>query len=897
MRRKHSLPWTILPMLLHVALQAAPETPHSPWAITPLVRPPIPKVRSPHTSPHPVDAFVSAALETRSLVSSPPADKRSLIRRATFDITGLPPTPEQVEAFLGDDRPDAYEAVVDRLLNSPHYGERWARHWMDVMHFAETHGHDEDAIREHAWPYRDYLIRSFNEDKPYARFIMEQVAGDALFPDDPEAVVATAFLAAGPWDASSQMGIQDNTTDKKVAQYLDRDDMLTTTFTAFNSLTVQCARCHDHKFDPISTEDYYSLQAVFAGLDRTDRPYDVDPAIHRRRQSLLSDIAQFKKGHIPAHYNKESTWRTEMTAWEREVSEPHRMWHGLRPQTFKSLEGASPSPQEDGSIFVGGDRPDKDICVITALSTLDRITAVRLEVLVDDRLPQRGPGRQDNGNLHLSELLLSIGSPAKPERPQSVALHSMPAADFNQEGWTIAMAVDGDPKTAWGIYPAIGKSHEAMFPLAMPFEASGEKVLRFELQQLHGGGHLIGRARLSVTDAPNPVLPGSLPTSIVAMLTLPPETRSEDRQHLLNVHFLLARTEQALNSLPAPSLVYAVASDFAAQGNFKPALQPRPVHVLQRGDIHQPGEPAHPGALSCLPHLGARFDIPPDAPEGRRRAELARWLASTNNPLTWRVMANRVWQHHFGRGLVATPNDFGTMGAQPTHPALLDWLACELRDHGGSLKHLHTRILLSATYRQSSLTRPDAMAIDPENRYLGRASLRKLDAESVRDAILSVSGRIDLGMGGTSARHFNLSKGVHVTPNLDYLGFDSEDPANRRRSIYRFIFRTVPDPFMQALDCPDASQWTGRRDESVTTQQALALLHNPFVIQQSRHLAERLEQERETVDGRITRLFELAYARPPSVDELARVKAYAEQHGLANACRMIFNSNEFIFVP
>ncbi len=630
------------------------------WAYQPLRDPPIPAVKDRNWIKTPIDAFVLAKLEEKGLTPSPPADRRTLLRRLSFDLLGLPPTPAEMDAFLADRSPDAYEKVVDRLLASPHYGERWARHWMDVIHFAETHGHDQDVPRDHAWPYRDYLIRSFNDDKPYSRFIEEQLAGDVLWPDDPQALIATGFIAAGPWDESSLRDIREDSIDRKIGQYLDRDDMVTTTMSTFVSATVHCARCHNHKFDPISQKDYYGLQAVFAGVDRADRPFDADPQIARTRRLLRQRM-----------------------------------------------------------------------------------------------------------------MVVQIG------------------------------------RTGFGLRSAVGAQ---------------------------------------------------------------------------------------LAALPPRQLVYAGTSDFEPQGSFKPASSCRPVHVLRRGNIKNPGDAAPPGALSCLPELDGHLR-PTRPDEGSRRAALAKWLSDSRNVLTWRSIVNRVWHYHFGRGIVATPSDFGRMGATPTHPELLDWLALHFRDGGGSLKKLHRLIVTSAVYRQSSRHRADCARVDADNHFLWRMNCSRLDAESVRDAVLRVTGKLNPAMGGPSIKQFQQSPGIHRTPKVDYQAFDVDSPGSYRRSVYRFLFRTLPDPFMDTLDCPDGSQFTPVRGSSVTALQALAMLNDRFMVRQSEHFAARVSKAGVDVGKQIERAYLLALGRPPSSAETTRLMAYAKKHGMANVCRLILNSNEFMFIP
>jgi cytochrome c553 len=862
------------------------------WALQPLVRPAVPPVAG-VASAHPIDRFVLATLAARDLAPTVPADRRTLLRRLSIDLTGLPPTPEELAAFLADRAADAYERQVDRLLASPRYGERWARHWMDVVHFAETHGNDQDRPRPNAWPYRDYLIRSFNEDKPYARFIHEQVAGDVLFPDDPQAIVALGFLAAGSWDESSLMCIVDDTTDKKLAQVLDRDDMITNLMSTVTSTTVHCARCHNHKFDPISQADYYALQATLAGVDRAERPFDPDPAVHQQRQKLLA-----RKQRIATSDNESLAADAELAAEtaiaERDFADGRDEWTVLPPVAVATANGSQSASQPDGSLLFVGARPETDTYTLTLESVLDGITALQLEVLADDSLPHQGPGRQDNGNLHLSEVRVFVLREGGGD-PQPVPIATA-LADFNQQDWDDLKIIDGRPETAWGIYPEVGRSHSVVLVLKEPLRTSGHVRLSVVLEQLHGGGHLIGRPRLSATAAADPTRARSTPGGVRRLLAVAPADRTIAQRAELTRSLVGLRIERELAALPPPRIVYAAAHDFKASGNFRPSAKPREVRILRRGDINQPLAVAAPGALSCIAGLEARFALDDLDDDGSRRAALARWLVDAKNVLTWRSIVNRVWHYHFGRGIVDTPNDLGKMGGQPSHPELLDWLAVEFRDGGGSIKNLHRLIVTSATYRQSSRIDPRLAQLDAENRLLWRMHRSRLDAETVRDAVLQISGKLDLTMGGPSDKQFVESPGVHVTPKVDYQSFDLDAHANFRRSVYRFLFRTLPDPLMESLDCPDGSQMAPVRGQSMTALQALTMLDNRFIVRQSEHSAARLTQMAPELPEQVRLLFQVALLRDPTPDESVRWQSYAQQHGLANACRMMFNTNEFMFV-
>ncbi|HKB04083.1 MAG TPA: DUF1549 domain-containing protein, partial [Gemmataceae bacterium] len=639
------------------------------WALRPLTSLPVPTATRADWCRNPIDHFVLVKLTEKGLSPSPPADRRSLVRRLTYNLHGLPPTPEEIDAFVKDPAANAYEKLVDRLLDSPRYGERWARHWMDIAHFAETHGHDQDAVRENAWPYRDYLIRSLNADKPYGRFVQEQIAGDVLFPEDPSAVVALGFLAAGPWDESSQKDIRDDTVDKKAAQYIDRDDMITTVFTAVASTSIHCARCHDHKFDPIPQAEYYGLQAVFAGVDRANRAYDRDPAVTKARRDLRQRQAEVAAGQFDP-----AAEQAAVAAWEKDAAARLSRWKPLG-LTVTAKE-AKVEPKPDGSYLFTGPTPQRDTYTLIGTAP-EPITALRLETLSDASLPKGGPGRQDNGNFHLCEIRVRTGAgTGMPVRIVSAA------ADFNQTGWTAAQAIDGDPNTAWAIHPAVGKLHEAVFVLKDPIPKGARFVV--ELEQSYGDAHIIGRARLGGTSDANPALSASpLPADVDAALAVPADKRTDAQWKVLTRHVLTGRIAGQFAALPKPEHVYAATTEFDPLGNFKPPRGPRPVHMLRRGEVTKAGAEAKPGALSCVPGP-VPFAVTDPTEEGQRRAALARWLTDRENGLVWRSIVNRVWHYHVGRGIVNTPNDFGRMGATATHPELLDWLAVWFRDGGGS---------------------------------------------------------------------------------------------------------------------------------------------------------------------------------------------------------------------
>jgi hypothetical protein len=749
-----------------------------------------------------IDDFIRAKLKDAGLAPSPPADKRTLLRRATIDLTGLPPSTGEIDAFLADASPDAFAKLVDRLLASPAYGERWGRHWLDAVHYGETHGYDKDKPRRHAWPYRDYVIRSFNDDKPYSRFVEEQLAGDVLHPGS-EGIIATGFIAAGPWDFVGHAELPETKTDGLIARYNDRDDMLMTTISTFQSLTVHCARCHDHKFDPIPTDDYYALQAVFAGVDRADRATDADPAVTAKRKALEAERQRLAPGR-----GRPSPSNGYHSAIER------------RPDVTKWVE-----------VDLGKALPIDEIRLVPARPTDFADT----------------PG---------------FGFP--------------PRYSLELDSATLVVAAGGNPGDAPVAYSVGGREARVVRVTATRlWERTQDYVFALaELQVISRGVNVAAGATVAALDS---IEAGRWSRKYLvdgfdsrAALPVAPTER-------------LREVERELASLPQAQLVYAAASDFTPYGAFAPAKTPRPVHVLIRGDVRRPAKPAVPGALGCVPGLESRFDA---KDEGARRAALAKWITDPLNVLTRRSIVNRVWHYHFGRGIVETPNDFGHMGSPPSHPELLDWLARRFLDDGESIKKLHRLILLSATWQQSSRSNPESARIDGDNRLLWRMSRARLDAESFHDALLAASGTLDRTMGGPSVEQFYF-KDDH-SPVYDYTRADSDSAGARRRSVYRFIVRSVPDPFMDALDGVDASILTPRRNTTLTALQALATMNDPFVLKQCEHLAARAKTASEAV--------RLALGRPALPEEEKKLSEYAARHGLANVCRLLINSNEFWFV-
>jgi hypothetical protein len=833
-----------------------------------------------------IDAFVQKKLAENGLTMSVEADRRTLIRRLYFDLHGLTPTPEEAVAFVTDADPQAYERLVDRLLASPRYGERWARHWFDTIHFADTHGFEHDEIRESAWRYRDYVINALNSDTPWPRFIREQLAADVFYPNEPRLTPALGFLGAGPLDLSAA------DTAPMMFELVDRDDLVVQTMAAFTSTTVGCARCHDHKFDPITQQDYYSLASVFAGVVKGELAFEDDPVVGQTRVHWQNIAAAAERKDRAVLLTPET--QQTVADWERERG-PIAPWEVPVLTSYESAGGATLELRDDGSIYSGGQRPETETLTLALAPKLRAITAVRLEVMSDPSLPKQGPGRQDNGNLHLNECDVFVVE-KDGEQLRKIRI-SRATADFDQQGWTIAHAIDGKEKSAWGIFPRVGESHLAVFEFAEPVTLADGASLRVILKQVHGGGHVIGRLRLAVTNAPSRDL-AIVPASVAEVLSIPFDQRNEAQQLTVAAHVMAGKAAQELAKLPPQPTIFAAARVVTRKDKKLNMDEPRAIRVLARGELDKPGEAASPGALACIETLKSRFELTNSKDEGSRRAALAEWLTDPQNPLTSRSIVNRVWHYHFGRGLVDTPNDLGRMGSLPSNPELLDWLAADFRDSGGSLKRLHRQILLSAAYRQASDARTSGSERggDIDNVLLWRANRRRLDAESFRDIVLQITGQLDLKMGGPAVRHFKLGPPIQSTPTLDYTAFNWDQPGATRRSIYRLVYRNIADPFMVALDFPDAAQLAPTRPFSASALQALALWNDDFVLSQSEKLATRLEEFSPGKSERVCRAVQQIFLREPGVDELRELISYADKHGLPALCRVLFNSNEFLFV-
>jgi hypothetical protein len=799
-------------MMLVTALSAFPASGNTHWSLQPIVRS-VPKVRDKESQ---IDSFISSKLADVDLKMSSEADRRTLVRRLFYDVIGLPPTPAQVEQFVNDGAAGAYPRLVDQLLDSPQYGEKWARHWLDVVRFAETHGFEMNNPRPNAWPYRDYVIRAFNEDKPYDQFVLEQLAGDVFGADE-----ATGFLVAGPWD---QVKSPDPVlTANQRADELH--DIVSTTGSTFLGLTVGCARCHDHKFDPIPQQDYYAIKAVFEGVQHGDRKRNRPHAAGREQEiaELNNQLKQIEKRLDQA----------EPTASDRETLEarrppvnPRRNVErispvGARKLRFTIYKTSDGEPCIDElEVFT----PDGRNIALASAGTKARASSVYPNSEIH-RLEHINDGRYGNGRSWIS----------------------------NEAGKGWVQLEFSDPVTISKVVWARDREGKFSDRLATDY--------RIEVRTSDDEWKLVA----SSADR------SAISSEIGA--------KGEAKELLARRSQLEAR----LGELSKMPMIYA--------GSFK--NEPDPTPRLNRGDPMQPREPVLPGALSALPisfTCGREKNLSEDQ---RRRLALARWIVDSRNPLTARVMVNRIWQYHFGQGVVSTPSDFGANGARPSHPELLDWLAAEFMEHGWSIKHIQRLILNSATYRQSSAARLEALQADADTRWLWRFPPRRLDAESIRDSILMVSGKLDQRPGGPGFSFFE--------PNENYVRVYNPRatwPENTfRRMVYGTVVRQRPDGVFGAFDCPDAGQIAPKRTSSTTPLQALNLLNSGFILDQSEFLARRLEREAgANWEAQVRLAFRLAFQREATEDELNDSSDFVRNQNLPLFCRALLNANEFVYL-
>lgn len=837
---------------------------------------------------HPVDVFIREKLSSAGLQLSAPADRRTLIRRLSFDLHGLPPTPEAIEAFVSDPDPAAYENLVDRLLPSPHFGERFARHWLDIAHYADTHGFERDKRRDHAWRYRDYVIDAFNKDKPYDQFLKEQIAGDVLWPDQPEAVIATGFLAAGPWDFVGQVETKSDEL-RRAARGLDLDDMATQVMTASMGMTVNCARCHDHKLDPISQEEYYQLWSVFAGVKRDERP--VNDAELKEYESTKATLTK-----------QRDEFDLEIRRLEGEgLDLADIVGGGNGTGTGTTRQGLDPRDASEQT---------KDLGRLDKVKT-NQFAAAKSEfidgVFIPDGLGGKGVIPISSTGLTVTSLPKTSGEAWDLIRNGPVASQHSPVAggiDFTKDGHSLL-----------GLHANAGIT----FDLAAIRKSAGAGVMRFTAKLAYFGQeganyadarlYLDGKKELEFlrlgrkdglkdidlilpetagfltlisTDGSDGIGHDQIGFGDPRIQPHPPQNVSgAEHERLTRLQKERDGIAKKLAALVAPPKVYAVV----------PEAKIPEVRLLRRGEPEQPaGDPLEPGAFAALamldPDLGDH-----GTGQGDRRAALAEWIVHPDNALTRRVIVNRLWQWVFGQGIVATSSDFGLGGDMPSHPELLDWLAGEFEREDGSIKAMLRLILTSETYRQDSRYPDEAkgVSVDAGNRLLWRQNPKRIEAEAVRDAVLFVSGKLNPASGGPGFEDFTYEEAY--APIYRYVTAD--EPKLWRRSIYRYLVRTTPSRFMTTLDCPDPANLTPKRNVTTTPLQSLALYNNDFMLRQAGYFAERLEKEGgDSIAG----AYALAFAREPSSNEAEMAAEFIRAEGLFAFCRALLNSNEFVYV-
>jgi hypothetical protein len=867
------------------------------WSFAAPTMPSIPTVGRPDWVRTDVDRFVLAKLEERGLSPAGEADRLTLIRRATFDLTGLPPTPEEVDAFLADPAPDAYEKLIDRLLASPHYGERWGRHWLDVVRYGESQGFERNRIRPNAWRYRDWVIGAFNDDLPYDEFVRRQIAGDVLYPNDLGAMIATGYHVIGTWDQVAHL--EGSAPMQKVARLDTIEDLVATLGQAYMGLTINCARCHDHKFDPIKQKEYYQVAALLGGVTQEEKErQDVRVVSSPEREAALRaeiETARHETDEAEAEVQKLAGGGAGVGI------EGLQALYRIEDQGAGTLADASSvgdalELRKDGKPrWSSGNPPRKWVSAAKASGEIS------IEAWITPGKPQQsGPARvvtlsadASNRNVTLGhdgthfEVRLRTtktntnGIPAVVSPEGTVKAERMHVVyTFARDGMA-RLYVNGKRVAEQNVGGDLSNWDENL-ELGLGDEFTGDRAW-------DGAYHFVGLYARALTEPQivrsfetqsREVRPGKPIEELLA--AVPSELRDRHAK-------LLERRKQLESDLSKVS--------FSGPLHVIVPRQPPVFHELDRGNIDKPKDVVAPAGVAALAGLPADFGLAPDAPEAQRRVKLAEWLTDPRNPLTARVFVNRVWHYHFGQGIVDTPSEFGVQGGRPTHPELLDFLALRFRDGGWRVKDLHRLIMTSAAYRQQSLVRNEAAeAVDADNRMLWRFNRRRLDGESVRDAALAASGALNRQLGGPSFRDVK----VEVTTLTDAF----TDPTNEfspdtcRRTVYRMWARAGGNPMLESFDCPEPSVLTPRRTNSITPVQALSLLNNGFIEQCAARFAQRARDEAggAEVDRQIGRAYRLALSRPPSAEELAAARPFVQEQGLEQFCVVLFNTNEFLFV-
>ena len=864
------------------------------WAYAPLRQDPPPPTGD--DSHREIDRFIFDKLRQEGLEPSHALGKRQLIRRAFFDLIGLPPTPEEIAKFLKNPDPQAYEHLIDDLLSRPGYGERWGRHWLDLARFAESHGFEHDYDRKFAFHYRDFVIRALNADLPYDQFVRWQIAGDEIAPDNSEAMAATGFLGAGVYPT------QITFSEAERIRFDAVDDMVATMGSAMLATTIGCARCHDHKYDPIPTRDYYELLSAFTTTVRSEIELEVNKPdaastarFEKERKDLESEAQRYRKDIVP---KKLQDWIR--IHGEKKPAESDSPWSVLRAEPLLSKGGAKFVRQEDGSYLATGANPKFDTYTFVASAPFENVRALRIEALAHNSMKKGGPGRAGNGNFALGDVQVKAGS---------TALNlANPRSTFNQSATLhVTKTIDGDLKTSWAVDPQFGKNHAAVYEVSNPEAVRGtgrrlKIVLKFEGNTQHN----IGRLRISVSNRPVAGLPlreGEVDPALAAtaeLLALHQSGASQDQMEELYLQLDegWASLSARINTLEANRPQAKKEKVMVCSEGFKPMRHHtnsgkvpdfyKESYYLIRGDPAQKDGLAPQGFLQVLIRKDAKVEHWKVASEtgartSMKRLAVANWIADVDQgagQLLARVIMNRMWQHHFGRGLAATPNDFGFQGSRPTHPALLDFLARDLIANGWKLKRMHKKIMLSRSYAMGSSDNANNASKDPENRFWWKRDPRRLEAEIIRDNALAVSGLLDRRMFGPGTL----------------------DQKMKRRSIYFFVKRSKLIPAMQLFDWPDSMSSQGRRAVTTTPSQALVFLNSPEVREMARNFAQSVAQSNDPIGTAVLR----AHGKPPTQEERslmtsflnAQIESYDgnKESALVDFCHALLASNEMIYV-
>ncbi len=866
------------------------------WAYKPVTRP----------KGDGIDGFIRAKLAENGLSPSPEADPITLIKRATYDLHGLPPSLSDL-SDASDWSEQKYESLLDRLLASERFGERWGRHWLDMARYADSDGYEKDRPRPDAWRFRDWVIRAINDDMPFDQFTIEQLAGDLLPDATPEQIVATAF------NRQTLTNTEGGTDQEqfRVEACMDRTETLGTVWLG---LTVGCARCHTHKYDQITQTEYYQLLSYFNNGDEVNKQVPTSPAewaaYEKNNGDAVKKLIPLRKALDAA----KAELPVKLPEWEKAVKERLAKAAASKavqkfeplPVTEAKAKTAKLSKQSDGSFLAANKAPKTDSYTLSIRGHAKPISALQLEVLPDASLPSQGPGFNKNGNFVLTRVSASV---ERNKAGRAIVLHSA-KADFEQKTFTADKVLDADDQTGWAISGSTGKKHTLTLQLAEPITLKADETLVIELEQNYKQlGHTIGHLRLLA--ASEETEDSIAPEAVRKILSEEPKRRNPvviqplwDWMAKVDPEVVAADTalKQAEAKLPKPPLMDVRV--IAQRTN-----NPRKTNLLHRGDFLQPADEVTPGALSTLPPL-----------KGASRLDLAKWLVSKNNPLTPRVTVNHFWTRLFGEGLVHTVADFGVRGDPPTHPELLDWLADEFMKQGWSRKKILKTIMMSATYRQSSefvvraSARPDGlkpelpaavMEIDPKNHLLWRQNRLRVEGEIVRDLYLGASGLLSAKVGGPSV-YPPIPEGIDA---LSYAGnfkwTTSKGEDRYRRGMYTFFKRTAPHPDLTTFDCPDANTTNVRRTVSNTPLQALTTLNAEAFSEAAQALAKRVLSDASLKDdaARLTQAFHHCVARVPTAKELSSLQKlleesrYTYQNGPADEAKAAFGTHASPNIP